>query len=375
MNAPTPEQLQAEVDAGRVRRRRHPSLPLSLYTYTEHCTYSGEWNPVNTLCRGLVVEDDTGRVVAWPFPKFHNHHDHANGKPWAPPLPDLPFDVMDKVDGSLAIIFRYADRWHAATKGSFESDQARWAQEWLDAHEAEDILPHGFTYLAEILYPENRIVVDYDLSTLVLLGVYTDAGVEIPCDLVKDPWRIMGGRLVRSWACESLDHLVQCAAANRDFRHGAPLSGTDTKGYVVRFADGTRVKVKIADYVRLHAIITRTSERTVWEALKSGTDMSDLLAVVPDEFADWIRETAQELLDRHKAWTFGAEDVFYPLFHLRDNRKEFALAVKDSPYRAALFRLLDGKDIVELAWKAVRPENTMPRFHDPEDDNPVSPSP
>ncbi len=362
MRAPTPEELQAEVDAGLVRRRQHPTLPLSIFTYTETCVYAGLWSEVNRVCRGLVVEDTTGRVVAWPFPKFFNYSEHMNGKPYAPPLPDLPFEVSEKIDGSLGIIFHYADRWHVATKGSFVSDQAKWAQAWLEAHDHDLYLTPGFTYLVEILYAENRIVTEVKEDTLVLLAAFTPGGTEVHPTVFQNGWMALGGRLVGTFTAPSVESIAACAAENRHFVVDLPLTGTQTEGWVIRFQDGTRVKIKLEDYVRLHGVLTRTNARTIWEVLSFGGDISSLLEVVPDEFADWVRETVDDLYHRHAVWVACARADFSKLVHLRDDRKAFALGAQPSPYRAALFRMLDGRDITELAWKAVRPEATIPAY-------------
>lgn len=152
--------LTEAIDAGYVSRKAHPELPLSLYSYTRTAQYEQVWNQVTTRCRGLVADDVTGAVVALPLPKFFNVGEHESGRPYAPALPDEPFEVYDKVDGSLGILFHYAGKWRAASRGSFTSTQAVWAQRRLDGRDTSALVP-GTTYLAEILYPQNRIVVDY----------------------------------------------------------------------------------------------------------------------------------------------------------------------------------------------------------------------
>ena len=124
--------LAAALEAGHVTRKPHPELPLSIYTYTRTCQYERVWNRVTTRCRGLVADDGTGEIVALPLPKFFNVGEHEAGQPYAPSLPDEPFEVYDKVDGSLAVVFHYAGRWRVASKGSFVSAQATWAQRLLD---------------------------------------------------------------------------------------------------------------------------------------------------------------------------------------------------------------------------------------------------
>ena len=135
------QELAAAIEAGHVTRKRHPDLPLSLYTYTRTAQYERVWNQVTTRCRGLVADDATGAIVALPLPKFFNVGEHESGQPYAPALPDEPFEVYDKVDGSLAVVFHYAGRWRAASKGSFTSTQATWAQRHLDARDTTALVP------------------------------------------------------------------------------------------------------------------------------------------------------------------------------------------------------------------------------------------
>src|ERR1044072_8438282 len=132
---PSVAKLEDAVTLGHVRKREHPMLPLDMYTYTQACVYGGHWNETTRRARGLILERGTGDVVAWPFPKFFNYADHVNGTANVGPLPSGPFEVSDKIDGTLGILFPYADRWHVCTKGSFVSDKAVWAQAWLDRHD------------------------------------------------------------------------------------------------------------------------------------------------------------------------------------------------------------------------------------------------
>ncbi|WP_230422743.1 T4 RnlA family RNA ligase, partial [Catenulispora pinistramenti] len=148
-----PEELAREIAAEKVARRTHPTLPLSIYSYSRACQYEQYWTPITTRTRGLIVDDSTGRVAAWCLPKFFNHGQHGKFD-YAPPLPEEPFEVYDKVDGSLGIVFHHDGAWHAASKGSFISDQAAWAGRYLAKADTSALDP-SVTYLAEIVYPEN----------------------------------------------------------------------------------------------------------------------------------------------------------------------------------------------------------------------------
>jgi RNA ligase len=393
-----PADLKAEIEAGYVTRKQHPDLPLSIYTYGRTCQYENRWNAVTTRCRGLVIDDIDGRIVAHCLPKFFNHSQHGVGYDFAPPLPDEPFEVYDKVDGSLGIVFHYAESWRVASKGSFISEQAQWAQAWLDTAGPDGLLEPGTTYLAEIVYPENRIVVNLgDERTLVLLAVYDVDGRERPVASYADAWEKLGGRVVRSWRALPLLELARMAEENRKL-DGTAATGTDAEGWVVRFIDGTRVKLKYSEYTRLHKSLTGTNARDVWrylgaqkfgfmppkalgQALGCSADeakqlagvysgaLSKLLENVPDEFDAWVRSVCADLEAAFEVLTARIHAEFTALSHLRDDRAAFARAaqtVEDRSVRAALFMVLDGKSLDLHAWKAIRPESSDPFAADEE---------
>lgn len=145
-----------------------------IFNYSDAAIYTpGAWgNPAVRQCRGLIV-DPNGGIAARPWGKFFNHGQVEAG---ALDL-DAPVQVTDKLDGSLGILHYsgYGGR-RVATRGSFESEQAIHATERLRRGPAQ--WPPGFTPLVEIIYPGNRIVVNYgQRDELVLLGgVWINSG-------------------------------------------------------------------------------------------------------------------------------------------------------------------------------------------------------
>lgn len=337
-----------------VTRKQHPHLPLSILTYAPICQYENLWNDVTMRCRGLVVDDDSGMIVALPFPKIFVTTMHNHGLAFAPPLPAEPFEVFEKADGSLAIVFNYRGKWYAASKGSFISGQAQWAQAVLDRSDTSRLDP-TLTYLAEMIFPGNRIVLDYGTrEDLVLLAAFRPADLgEVALEEAGRHWEPIGST-VRTWGLsDSVEALEQLVAANNTV-DGDHVSGIEAEGYVIRFASGLRAKVKLADYLKIHALFTGTNERTVWEVLASGNDPADLFDQVPDEFRDWAHRVADKMRAQVSDWIAKATAAYQEIGHLNE-RKEFALRAVNSPYRAALFRLYEGRDITALAWKEVRP--------------------
>ncbi len=52
-----------------VYKQVHPTLPLTIWNYSEKVQYDNLWDDITLQTRGLVT-DDKGNVVARPFKKF-----------------------------------------------------------------------------------------------------------------------------------------------------------------------------------------------------------------------------------------------------------------------------------------------------------------
>jgi RNA ligase len=358
-----PADLDAAINAGHVTRKMHPDDQLSIYTYAPVCQYGNIWTPVTTQCRGLIVEDSTSRIVALPFPKIFVTGMHTGLHDFAPALPPgEPFEVFEKADGSLAIIHFYGGTWRAASKGSFISEQARWAQAVLDRSDLSRLDP-GLTYLAEAIYPSNRIVVDYgQREDLVLLAAFRPAdGTEELLSAVAEDWAPIGSA-VRAWGPhDDVSGLEKRAAASLDM-YGNTISGMQEEGYIVRFQSGLRAKIKLSAYLTLHRLYTGTNERTVWEALAAGHELGSLFDRVPDEFRDWVDQIANQLRRQHADLRLRALQAYErATAELADgyDRKAFAQAAQQQPrdLQPALFMFHDerGDALHAWAWKQLRP--------------------
>lgn len=369
-----PDELAKEVEAGHVTRKRHSTLPLSLYVYDRICQYDNLWNDVTMKTRGLIVDDETNDIVAIPFPKIFvkEMHDPERGYDFAPALPNETFEIFDKVDGSLIILFYYANNWHAATKGSFDSVQSRMADAILYAHDINGVgLDRGVTYLAELIEPSNRIVCDYgDTTDLVLLaGFRPQDGTEVPLYDLAHEWSKIG-TVVSSFGLSSdISKLVESAARNEHKAAEGVVDGTDAEGYVIRFANGQRSKIKLLSYLKLHKLFTGTNEKTIWEVLASGQDPSVLFDTAPDEYAGWVRGVANELQRQHDAVLNEAQDDYFSVLtslqaedSLLDDRKAFAVKAVKSQHKSALFLMYDdrGDKLDSYCWQNVKPSGEKP---------------
>jgi RNA ligase len=208
--------LEASKAAGMVATKE--SDGRTIYVYTNRCVYDNGWNEFTLLARGLILDHADRRIVATPFPKFFNAGER-NGT-----IPDLPFEVYEKVDGSLAILHHHRGAWRAATKGAFDSTQARWVEGQLAQQNLSPLDP-GTTYLVEAVYPENRIVVHYDKAELVLLAAYHEDGSEADYDGLANVAAQMGWRMAARHSYSAFSDLLTAAAA----------LPANEEGFVIRF--------------------------------------------------------------------------------------------------------------------------------------------
>jgi RNA ligase len=469
-------ELAHAIGEGYIRRQVHPEMPLAILNYTERCQYERAWTDVTRTCRGLIVRDGTGEVLARPWAKFFNYGEHPEGSL------DLsaPAEVTDKMDGSLGILYRAGNEWAIATRGSFASDQARWATAWFQRYANPDFFDPRNTYLFEVIAHWNRIVVQYDWEGLVLLGIVeTETGrdLDLPedsrllqarhsrddggeykgqCQRVEDlpgvpvgsaeagltgqpgaqagvPEGLEGaeqgarqraqegqiredqGSHRRGEAREALPGLRADVSALRDglrsrtrseeVQRGAsqeskPASARDremragvrqlpqgqdfqpfrivtrfsaatladalalplrpnVEGVVVKLTNtGLRLKIKQADYVALHRLITGMNARVVWERIGEGETAEQICSAIPEEFWPWVREVGGELVrEKNRVIDEATAEHERITASLPEGwtRKDYALIAAKSEHRAWLFNLLDERDPSAGIWRTLKP--------------------
>jgi T4 RnlA family RNA ligase len=323
--------------------QKHPTLDLYIHNYTQKAQFDRVWNEATLQCRGLIMDKDDN-IVARPFPKFFNY---AEAVDKGEQIPAEDFIVTEKMDGSLGILYSDGVRPCIATRGSFISDQAIKGTSMLPfiGHVYWD---QDYTYLFEIIYPTNRIVVDYgDREELVLLAaIETRTGEELSYAELQ---RI--GKRNSIKVVEKYDGI-------RDF--DKIEERPNSEGYVITFTNGQRYKIKHQEYVRLHRLVTGVNSKTVWELLKNGDPIDELLDRVPDEFYNWVRQTREKLQADYTQIEKAADFELEHVEHMK-TRKEQALWLKDhGNYAPIVFAMLSNKPYKDIIWKQVRPKIEHP---------------
>jgi RNA ligase len=367
-----------EVEKGNVSAST--SGPLTIFKYTQQCIVEDNWNDVTRLCRGIIFHSD-GTIVARPFAKFFNLGEKPETQydqlPWT-----LGYEVIEKMDGSCGIgyftevvkdvpgslypIGLPIPMWRLATPGSMESDQAiegtRLLNEWakdgpamvmstdggitetrvpLDGPRYNlETLPKDCTPIFEIIYPDNRIVVNYSgESFLSLLAIFDHNGVE--------------------WHPRRVDQIAESCGFKRPkvYDHtdlnNLPFAD-NSEGYVIRFESGFRLKIKNPWYVRIHRLLNYLSPKKVIELIR-GKEYRAVLEQLPQEIAkdfDDIRSAVQQQHDSlYREACVGLEGSVG--LATRKEQAQWIQANVEKKIQGLVFGLLDEKDIEEGIWKIV----------------------
>lgn len=340
--------LEDMIDRGYINVVNHPNLPIKLYNYSKTCTIDHIWNDATCKCRGLVV-DENENIIARPFVKFFNYEE-LEGLGITPPE-GLPFDIYEKMDGSLGIMFRYRDWIITCTRGSFVSEQAEHMREILANKYRGTVsgIKEGWTYLFEIVYPEDPHVVRYgDTDDVFLLAIYNnETGEEHDIRKMSGLFRVVNHYPDSDW--KTIRNLTD---------------GYNKEGFVVRFANGFRMKIKFEYYFKLHALKDKLSEKAIFEDL-SGPNPGSIdqwIHEFPEETQIWYKtvvdkynkmfsnilsESNQYVIDRPE-WCLKGENIRFDA--------HTAEYYKNGPHPSVIFMIAKEKDpllIRDVVWKEV----------------------
>ena len=276
--------LMERVEKGLINVQR--SNDLEIFSYSKSCVYEGMWDKFTLMARGLILCPKEKRIISLCFEKFFNFGEVSTK------LPDLPFTNSIKMDGSLGLVYFYQGKWQVATKGSFQSEQAVWATDHISNYNLLFMNPN-ITYLTEIIAPWNKIVVSYDFEGLVLLsGYHLGSGLELTRNEIESEGYKIGFKVVEEVRYDSLDEMIEVAET----------LDVNNEGFVVRFSNGYRIKIKCAEYCRVHRLISNCTPLAIWDMMRNLDDMEVIRKDLPKEHRkdfDLIRSLLQNTFDSH----------------------------------------------------------------------------
>jgi RNA ligase len=349
----TPQLATKLLELKLIRKQVHPTLPLTIWNYTERAQYDKAWDeyPILLHLRGLITENSSYDIIARPFKKFFNFEENRH-------VPTSGYEIYAKMDGSLGIIFNYAGKWHCATRGSFTSEQAIKCTELMQPYLLD--FDEDCTYLVEILYKNNRIVVDYPFEDIILIGVIHKNGMEY------HPNTVMSHSLIRK--CPIIGTQKAYYGPKVSFADLKAQIPDNEEGYIIKFMNGDRCKIKGENYLRLHRLMTNITSYSIWENLINGVDILELLNAVPDEMFEDIRRFVDNIKEKQTdIYNICYDDLTAVLLsHVNanpDNRKKLiALDIQKFKYSKYMFKLLKDESVDHIDTKSLILKNLKPEF-------------
>ncbi|MEI5906870.1 RNA ligase [Bacillus spongiae] len=346
----TKDNYMIEVEKKFITRRNHPSFSnLVILNYTDKATYEKRWNDMTLNCRGLIIDEITGEIVARPFPKFFNFGEFPEYEI------DIPFEETPeftiKLDGSLGISYKVNGKIYWATRGSFESDQAKAAQTIWNNKYSHVNIPNEITLLVEIIDPVTKVVVDYSgLSDLIIIGaVNRFTGEDYSYSELVQLSHSLGMNVTEQklLTIEEAVNLKQTIDFNQE-------------GWVLRWSNGKRIKIKGDQYMEIHKIAYGLSDKLKTEYWKDGK-MNELIVKMPEEFRTEIEQFNEDLNKQLNNLNYLVEEYLTTSKNNSQDRKSFAIHLtKNAPkeYFSLVFKGYDNKlsldDIREHIYRNYR---------------------
>jgi hypothetical protein len=242
--------------------------------------------------RGCIVDKKEMSFACVGFDKFFNYGE-SNAAKLTPPL-----TVGAKMDGSIIKLFwnRYTKAWQAATNGTIDAYNAKLSPNTENVESFGELfwitlidrlfyikepfaqLDIGKTYIFELCSKYNRVVVPWDKPTLFLIGIRDNISLEETSVYDDSIWYPEIPRPEMFPEIQSIDDAVKVAA---DF----PFT---KEGFVVMDRNFNRVKVKGADYLRVHRLRGNNipSFKHIFEMVRSG-EQSEFLSYFPEYIKDF----------------------------------------------------------------------------------------
>lgn len=248
------------------------------------------------LCRGKVIDGETMTIVSYPFDKFFNVNEVSETKEDI--IKKLVSEstyvyTTDKKDGSTIIVSLYRNKPLITTNGSFENDQIVLAEQLLKKKYPKFLkgIKEGYTYIFELIHPENRIVISYGNEKALYLLAIRDLKTEklLSLDETHVIANNFGFPVPQTFSFKNLSDILYLAHTERN---------TNREGWVLRIGqkDGGEfmLKIKLDEYFELHSVFSKITLTFVYRHLLAN-DLDDIISIVSEKQQKEIKEYIKEI--------------------------------------------------------------------------------
>lgn len=300
--------------------------------FNYHQIQSIKTHPITIECRSLKLKAGTWEIMSRSFDRFFNYGE-------APELmQNFSFEttvVMEKVDGSLIPVWFDGTSWHISTRGRAYGDGTMTSgitysqniqTKFPEFISRMQLANPEYTYMFEYIGPDNRIVTPYNTSELVLLGIrHNSTGHYLKLKEMESFISLLDLENIRMVKMYKMNDMQQVVALAKS------LNNLD-EGYVCwDLASDIRTKIKSPHYVAIHHMGGQLDDTKTLIGICLSGETSEILVYYPEvkDKLVQIEIDIQKFKSRFlEEWT-KVKDI--------EIQKDFALALKSSPYRKLFF--------------------------------------
>jgi hypothetical protein len=303
---------------------------------------SPKFNPIVKECRGLIIDTLSLRPVSRTFNRFFNLNEDPND----PFNPNRIKRIEEKADGSLMSVYWYDDQWHVASRGNaYAEGSTPYGKSFRDVfleiigislNKFMANMPNEYSFTFEMCSIYNKVVKLYEIPVLYLLNaVEVNTGKEMDNELLDHYATVLSVKRPKTYDIH-FDHIH---TSFKDF----PAT---EEGYVIIDDDNNRVKVKNPTYVELHHLKGNgeITPKRITNVIFNG-ELEEVINYFPEyrEFFEPYQAAYDLMVDEiNQIW-----DTISKI----DEQKEFALTIKDLPYKSILFSMKKGLTFDEAIGK------------------------
>ena len=301
-------------------------------------------------CRGITFDSKSGRVLNRKFHKFFNVNERTETQEHNLDLA-RPHVVLEKMDGSMItpILIQNQIIWCSKAGVTFLSPMVNdFVINKRDKNQYEDLamylLEQDITPIFEFCSRQNKIVIDYPVTNLILLAArHNVSGAYLDYKSLKELSRSFCVPLVAMH--QNFNSIISMMTSVRGL--------SNSEGVIVKFDDGHMIKLKAEAYVLKHKLLESLRfEKDVIAAIAKN-EIDDIIALMPplphlSEFKDLV---LREIADYAKY----TEEFIKKNSKLE--RKEFyRLATQDkkiSKSSGVTMKGLEGKSVYECLMEYI----------------------
>lgn len=286
-----------------------------LIKYLQCVTYEDSWNEWYRQARGVVINLNKMEVASATLPKFFNVNEKLETSLATVMSKSKNGNVTKyiKQDGSCVSV-SYKDGLIITTPGSFESKQTEWANGYLKEKHSDFLKDFrtnfsNLTFIFEYVGPENRIVVVYPKTDMILLQIIDSNTGKIYS--VKE--MIEYAEKYNFNPCETVEMDFDEMINLRDNKE--LFKAEEQEGWVIRIdkEDETfMTKLKCSDYVNMHKMISNAlNPKWVFESIVNDT-YDDLFSQLE---SDEVRKIVEGIASKIQGWGENKKKEFQSVYN------------------------------------------------------------